>query len=79
MDNICHTTKLLIFILFSDGTYVFYSNLDTLHDTIKWGVAIWWLDFSDPTFSDPSDPTFFCPEFKKSSQPCVFLVVGGNN
>ena len=36
--------------------------------------------FGNPTFSDPSDPTFFWPEFLKNSQPSVFfLVVGGNS
>ena len=36
MNNICHTSKLLNFILFADDTTVFYSNsnLDTLYDTI---------------------------------------------
>ena len=37
MNDICHTSKLLNFILFADDTTVFYSNsnLDTLYDTIN--------------------------------------------
>ena len=36
MNDICHTSKLLNFILFADDTTVFYSNsnLDTLYDTV---------------------------------------------
>ena len=37
MNDICHTSKLLNFILFADDTTVFYSNsnLNTLYDTIN--------------------------------------------
>ena len=37
MNDICHTSKLLNFILFADDTTVFYSNsnLDNLYDTIN--------------------------------------------
>ena len=35
--------------------------------------------FSDPTFFWPEWPHCFWPDFEKSSQPCVFVLVMGSN